>query len=796
MRQRSDTWAQLAVRGRFRMESKAVINGVEYNAITAPIINRALFTDKISVGNCIAATLNFSILTNDKLPKAAEVVIMSRLTNGKKDSEWKEFGTFYINNRNRNGDIVTLACYDAMLKANQKYVDSAASGDDRIGWPKSMSICVSEIAARIGVEIDSRTVIKTTDAYQVTYPINYTMQEVLGYIGAVHGGNWIITPENKLRLVPLVSPPEETFDIVDYDYNKIYTDDGYKLVWQHCETSEIVENAAGGDLLNVPVVIGKITTGKDLTISRVTITRDQKLGYSLGDDTGAELKIENNPYASQAVCDDLYEMLSGLLYSPFVIENSCYDPCAELGDWILVGEQVRSVLCSQRLTFGVDFRVNASAPGKDETGDEYPYLTEFEKLHISDEQLREYVENTKDEIDSQILQTRESILIEVSGTYATQESVSSSIKVVSDSVTTEVKRATDAESKLSGLISVNADNITLKVSKGDVSSQISAESGEVSIKSNRLTVDSENFKLYGTGFVEIKGGLENEYTFSDGSSWNAKIGLGCVFLGHDGADYAELNAFDDALNIESRGKGISFWTSNGQCIAISEGLDMGFPERVQIYKATRFHDQTHLNSTLHWHFDGTEYGHIGCLDGGGLSVSNSFNVEGDFSCAGTKNRIVETENYGSLTLNAVESTAAFFSDMGSATADDSGVAEVYFDPRFIEVIDSVHDFIVSITPTNSNGVKYVKKGNNCFTAYGEPNSTFDWIVYARQKNYAQTYLERFSKQTIETNAEDNSVTIGDNIPASLSESYMNEFTDNYDKLADVYLNSYESEVTE
>ena len=137
----------------------------------------------------------------------------------------------------------------------------------------------------------------------------------------------------------------------------------------------------------MPVVVGKITTGRSFTISRVTITRDSELGYTAGDSTGFELQINENPYACQAICDDLLSELAGIDSAPFSVTSAYYDPAAELGDWIIVGEQVHSVLYMETVTLGLSFRASASAPGKDELDSEYPHLTEIQKLKQEDERL-------------------------------------------------------------------------------------------------------------------------------------------------------------------------------------------------------------------------------------------------------------------------------------------------------------------------------------------------------------------------------------------------------------------------
>ena len=51
----------------------------------------------------------------------------------------------------------------------------------------------------------------------IDYPANnYTLRDVLRFIAAANVGNWIITSENNLLLVPLFgSMPEETNFLVD-----------------------------------------------------------------------------------------------------------------------------------------------------------------------------------------------------------------------------------------------------------------------------------------------------------------------------------------------------------------------------------------------------------------------------------------------------------------------------------------------------------------------------------------------------------------------------------------------------
>ncbi|WP_300685440.1 tail fiber domain-containing protein [Acutalibacter sp. 1XD8-36] len=535
MRERSAIWQKIAARGDFGEDVEAVIAGKTYTAISAPVIERALCDSAVSVGNCIAASLKLSLLTEDIIPPASEVVIRARLYRGEAVSEWKEFGTFYIDRREENEGLVTLQCFDAMLKASQQYADPT-DPEDRIGWPKTMADCVEEVAYRIGVELDPRTAINTGAAYQVPYPDRLSMQEVLGHIGACHGGNWVITPENKLRLITLVSPPAETFNIIDYEYNRIYTGGGYKLVWKHTGTGETVEHPAGGGLVQVPVVTGSIATGTKVNVTRTTIGADDDLGYTKGDSTGGELRIEDNPYACQAICDNLYEKYNGLEYAPYVIAGACFDPCAELGDWVLAGDKVRSVLYKCTLTFGADFRADIEAPYQEEVSSEYPYLSAIRQLKQKDKLLEKYMEAQKDEIHSEISQTRTQILLQVGGTYATKEQVNSalqvttegimaevekklpdgtemeelksSVKQTSEAITAEVTRAKGQEQALSSKIEQTAKSITLSVENGEQSSTIklTGDGIEAQSKTIRFTGKMLFASNLTDGETEISGG--------------------------------------------------------------------------------------------------------------------------------------------------------------------------------------------------------------------------------------------------------------------------------------------------
>ena len=96
MQDRSTVWKNLAATGTFLLDSVAVIGDAKYSSTSAPVISHGLFSNAPSVGNCTAASLRFSILTEDEIPKSAEIKIKMRLLDeiGGTATEWLPAGTF------------------------------------------------------------------------------------------------------------------------------------------------------------------------------------------------------------------------------------------------------------------------------------------------------------------------------------------------------------------------------------------------------------------------------------------------------------------------------------------------------------------------------------------------------------------------------------------------------------------------------------------------------------------------------------------------------------------------------
>ena len=547
MRTTSQTWKDIVANGEFDMESVARIygatgddtNGVagsdsrggykEYGTITAPVITRSLLSgDALSVGNAIAGQLKFTIMTTDTIPKSAMIVIRARVKKGSSVSEWLEFGTFWLDHRTVTDNLTDIEAYDAMKKGNQTYADNSQA----LVWPKTIKVVVQRIAEQMGIAIDSRTIADVINAEVgnlniITKPTDdMSLLNILGNIGGILGGNWIITDENKLRFVQLTSPVEIKGYLLDHEQNIVTTDAGNRLLW-HGESEEDSEDTDEIDVIDIPVVISTLNTASKYTVSKVTIGYDSEHVYSVGSDTGYEIIQSNNPYATQALAELMYSRINGVTYAPFESTGCIYDPAVEMGDGVVIGTDISSIMYNETRTLNVGFSADVAAPGRDEMEDEYPYQTFEQKTKYIVESL-----------NHDIVQNRTSI-------EQTQEKVA----IIAEGVSDE-----DGNISVRSAFEIDKKDITLSAGVDEHGHAI----GKITFNSGTVEINSTNFTLTDTGVITCSAGniggihisssgiysgskvnyLDSHTGFSLGSDGTLGIGDNTNYIRFDGSDVA------------------------------------------------------------------------------------------------------------------------------------------------------------------------------------------------------------------------------------------------------------------
>lgn len=195
------------------MEYKVVVDTTEYTDadIQSGNIERPLF-DELSIGNTCMAMLKIVFKQKSTIHRMSKIVPKAFV-----DGQWEQLGVFYLDERSvKPTGIMTVVAYDSMLKADKVWVP-----DQSLEFPMPMDDAVDIIAELMGISVDSRTQVSHT--YTIDYPANdYTLRDVLGFIAVANGGNWTITRNDQLLLVPLVgSMPEETHYLIEESGNAI-----------------------------------------------------------------------------------------------------------------------------------------------------------------------------------------------------------------------------------------------------------------------------------------------------------------------------------------------------------------------------------------------------------------------------------------------------------------------------------------------------------------------------------------------------------------------------------------------
>lgn len=210
----SDLWQQMLSNPEHAVEAKLRIAGIEYGE--DQIVRKSLTVygglySTFGIGNCCARQIDFEIYPQGTIPRQAKIEVYMRLRLDEQVSEWIPKGVFFFSTRksDRVTSVLSVHGYDAMLKAEQTWLDSSYDAET---WPMPVWTAVNDIAARMGVAVDSRT--QLNESFPVQYPVDdegdMTMREALGRIAVANAGNWIITDEGKLLLVGLNSMPKET----------------------------------------------------------------------------------------------------------------------------------------------------------------------------------------------------------------------------------------------------------------------------------------------------------------------------------------------------------------------------------------------------------------------------------------------------------------------------------------------------------------------------------------------------------------------------------------------------------
>ena len=127
--------------------------------------------------------------------------------------------------------------------------------------------------------------------------------------------------------------------------------------------------------------------------------------------------------------------------------------------------------------------------------------------------------------------------------------------------------------------------------------------------------------------------------------------------------------------------------------------------------------------------------------GNGLGKGSHVTAEGIYT-SGTKNRIVDTENYGQRLQYCYEMPSPFFGDIGEAETDENGLCYVQIDDIFGETVLRNDKYNVFLQKEGCGDLWIEEKTADYFLVKGTPNLSFSWELKAKQADYTLERLEK------------------------------------------------------
>lgn len=338
------------------------------------------------------------------------------VSTGREATEWVRKGIYYIDTREWDAqhEFLTITGYDAMLKTEQNYFTPPVT---ITGWPKTDAAVVSEICTRIGVELDARTVLNK--GYMVQIPAvssdgkdSDTLREVLGWIGGMYGGNWCITDEGKLRLVPLV--PADTV-------------------------------AVGTDALDLSTTPAYDAIG----VVHLVVSEDAEYVAPQSGGTGRAIEI-SCPWGTQAMANNILTAIVGYVYQPLTVTTATEaNPLWELGDAVTVNGYT-SVIASIPTSFGLKYTADIEAPESEEINHEYPYQDKGTRT-----------------IERKIAQSSASLRVDIDAIIARVQSAEGDISTLNVNVDSIIAQVTDGQGNYTAL-TLRSDGLHVGNAQGTV----------------------------------------------------------------------------------------------------------------------------------------------------------------------------------------------------------------------------------------------------------------------------------------------------------------------------------------
>lgn len=142
---------------------------------------------------------------------------------------------------------------------------------------------------------------------------------------------------------------------------------------------------------------------------------------------------------------------------------------------------------------------------------------------------------------------------------------------------------------------------------------------------------------------------------------------------------------------------------------------------------------------------GPSYPTVSCFAGlNGVSFPGISATFGSLQVSGTKNRIVNADQYGDRLLYCYETPSPLFGDVGEGEIAEDGACYVWLDPVFAQTI-ATDQYQVFLQKYGEGDCYVSERKAGYFIVKGTPGLSFGWELKAKQADFDQKRLDKFEQ---------------------------------------------------
>ena len=286
----------------------------------------------------------------------------------------------------------------------------------------------------------------------------------------------------------------------------------------------------------------------------------------------------------------------------------------------------------------------------------------------------------------------------------------------------ELKSTIEQTAQAIGL-SVEEFNEGERVSGATILAQINNDESEVKIEADKINLNgvvsaNNNFRIDTNGIMEAKGCRLGGYIAiqGDGQGTEPQLNLSTGSFAYSNYNWSYFES------------GNAFFGLGGYYADEEQGIT-DFKYSMNI--SPQIFNINHQDWSSSNQFSKIEY------------YQDTFDIIGNLTVTGEKNRVVTIDDGSQVKLNAYETTTPYFADIGSASTNEDGECIIKIEEVFKQTIE-LENYKVFLQEMGE-GKLWVEKHEDYFIVKGTPNLEFDYEIKAVQKGYANTRLEKYER---------------------------------------------------